>query len=633
MFRLLAHNTGSSLRPVILRNVRTNPSLKLTGTNNASIDLEKNFQFRNNSSAASAGPATITPQHQTKADHLFLKSADPILPVSKGDSGITRKKVQRFEQLLHGSVGKTIKNRNLQLDKQLSNVRVLSELFHDDALKSNLSADNVYNYAGLLSEAIYNNRLNRLNDSRNRDSDLYQNLTLSNDIWLKNAILELAENLSTGPLRNLVSHQILRKLFFAMLQLQVNTEMIKFWEHGVNDPKHSSMYLKHTVLSVILPLTYSEKRFLYDQIIKLYEVNTKNLPYVAHHLSAAIGKVAIKEGDYLRALDCLELILAYLESGREKPTTIHRTLAELHAAFIGDCKDIKIARHFFNKTIENLLPYKVVLKAPHVQKLLEHCMEANEPYETILDFWKQTLTTYVNEPLASFNARYSIVNKAFFSVFFQMYPTLTEEGYTKLKEVISTYASIKPVDDFFLNNIITNCTWNDKVVFQQLVENYDVYDVTKTPVLYRVTLKKMGEIKEFSNSEILEQWNATLRFLDDAGYKYIPIADWASLREATILSPYSDSRSEFYLAVLHAYRNYHQDEKAVHRFVKYWISKPQKLAIARVSRESTPSFETDVEVTIPQFKNLRENVNYDSVASNLIVFSREENDAKSGAYN
>ncbi|GEQ68612.1 hypothetical protein JCM33374_g2280 [Metschnikowia sp. JCM 33374] len=506
---------------------------------------------------------------------------------------------------------------------------LLTEMFQDNHVKCNLSVDDLYKYVNVLNEAVYSNRYSRLNESRNRDSDSYQNHTLSNDIWLKNAILDLADNLSHGPLRSLVQPQTLRKLLYAMLQLQVYPEMIKFWENGVNDPKQSSKYLKQSVLAVILPLTYSEKRFSYDQIIKLYEVNTKQMPHIIHGLSGSIGKIAIQEGDYSRALDCLELVLAYLESGKDKESTVHRTLAELHAAFIGECKDIKIAKHFFNKTIENQLPYNVPLKAPRIQSLMEHCVEANEPFETIFDVWKHTLTVYARDSKNIMNARYSILNKAFCSIFFTMYPTLTEEGYAKLKEIIATYANIKAVDDIFLNNLISSYTWDDKVVFDQLVDNYAVYNVSETAVSYRVILKKMGGIKDFTNADILKRWNTTLHFLDGSGYSYIPIADWASLREATILSPYASTRTEFYLAVLNAYKNYHQDDKAVVRFVKNWFPRPQMKSIALVSSTPTPTFNTDVDVKIPSFQNLKENVDYNKVASNLVASSRDDNDKKS----
>ncbi|OBA22771.1 protein RMD9, mitochondrial [Metschnikowia bicuspidata var. bicuspidata NRRL YB-4993] len=625
MFRLLAHNTGSTLRPVLLRNVRPNTTFKKSGPANAAVDLDKSFQFRSNlSSATVQAPAT-------KPENKFSKSADPLFAVDKLEAPSGRGLAARFEELLQGATGKTILNRQSGKGSHMHAVRTLVNMFRDDAVRGLLSSDDIYDYTNLLNEAVYANRFSRLSDSRNRDSDQYHNVTLSNDIWLKNAVLELADTLSDGPMQQVLTHQTLRKLLFAMLQLKVHSEMIRFWEHGVNDPVHSSKYLQQTVLAVILPLTYAEKRFLYDQVIKLFEVNTNNVAYVTHNLLGAVGKVAIQEGDYLRALDCLEQVLAYLEKDKNQLSGVNRTLAELHAAFIGDCKDIKIARHFFTKCVENQLPYHVTLKAPHVQKLMENCVAAEEPFETILDFWKQTLTVYATEPRSSFNARYSIINKAFFSIFFRMYPTLSEEGYNKLKEVIAIYASIKPMDDFFLNNIVSNCTWNDKTVFTQIVENYAAHNVTQTPVLYRVILKKMGEIEDFSSAEILRQWDASLHALDAAGFSYIPIADWASLREATILSHYSESRSELYLALLHAYRNYHQDDKAVHRFVKYWMSKLQAQEITRVT-ETAPAFNTDVEISVPEFTNLRENVDYDTVASNIAVASREDNDARSEAF-
>lgn len=606
MFRLLASNTQSGFRPVILRKVRGNTSsLKLSGT---SVDFDKTpIQFRNNSTAAPMG----------KVDRFFTKaSADPLLKDALSSSGNSAK-LNRFEELLV-TANQVNPLHNNSLHKQyFETIKYLFNMIKDDAVKDYVSRNNVFQYANLLNNSVYQNRTSRLSGSRNRDSDQYQNNTLNNDVMLKTAILDLADNIVSGHFKAILDAPTLRVLLLAMFQFKMYPEMISLWEAGVNDDEVSAIYLKQTILSVILPVTYDEKRFDYEQVLQIYELNTKDTPTVNFELLGTMGKIAIRAGDYTRGLDCLETLLHVYElNAKANRKLVLRSLSELHLTFIGSCKDINIARHFFDKVVEGDLPYQVLLKAPHVQSLLENCVEVNEPVDTILYFWKATVGHYNAEQSdkSNLNSRYAILNNSFFSVFFRLYPHLTQESYSKLKEVIAIYATIKPIDEFFLNTVISNYTWNDKVVFEQLIENYSIHNVARSPVSYRVILKKIGDIQEFDNAEILARWNESLAHLDASNYTYIPIADWAALRDATIMSPFRDQREQFYLKVLDAYKNYHQDERACLRFAKYWLNRSDYIEqVSRVSLEEKPQFNSDMEVTIPSFRKLRQNVDYKKV--------------------
>lgn len=599
MFRLLASNTQAGLRPVFLRNVRGNPSsLKLSGS---SIDFDKTIQFRSNSSTAPIA----------KVDRFFSKaSADPLLKDALNSTGNSAK-LNRFEELLVSA------NQVNPLHKQYFEIiKYLFNMIKDDAVKDYVSRNNVFQYANLLNNSVYQNRTSRLSGSRNRDSDQYQSNTLNNDVMLKNAILDLADNIVSGHFKAILDAPTLRVLLLAMFQFKMYAEMMSLWEAGVNDDSVSAIYLKQTILSLILPVTYDEKRFDYEQVLQIYELNTKDTPAVNYELLGTIGKIAIRAGDYTRGLDCLETLLHVYElNAKANRKLVLRSLSELHLSFIGSCKDINISRHFFDKVVEGDLPYQVLLKAPHVQSLLENCVEVNEPIDTILYFWKATVGHYRAEQndKSNLNSRYAILNNSFFSVFFRLYPQLTLESYAKLKEVIAIYATIKPIDEFFLNTVISNYTWNDKVVFEQLIENYSIHNVARSPVSYRVILKKIGDIQKFDNSEILARWNESLAHLDANKYAYIPIADWAALRDATIMSPYRDLREQFYLTVLDAYKNFHQDERACLRFAKYWMNREDYVVqVSQVSLDH-PKFTCDVEVTVPKFRKLRENVDYQKV--------------------
>lgn len=585
----------------------------MTGPN-GSMDFEKSFQFRNNSSAA---PSVIP-----KADIYFSKdqqNANLIKDSLQPTLARPNAKLNRFEELLNQSSEGAHQNKH-RSKRHFETVQSLFDIFKDDAVKGNLSNQDVWQYAMLLNQSVYANRRSRLSENSNRDSDQYTNSNLNNDVLLKNAILDLADNVTSGLLSAIVDQRILRALLLAMMQFKVYPEMLRLWENGVNDPAVSHFYLNHTVLALILPLAYDEKRFTYDQIIRLYEVNTEKKNHVFHELLASIGKIAIKEGDNSRGLDCLESLLASYEVKNQRHV-VSKSLAELHMCFIGSCKDMKIARHFFDKVVNKELPYRVLLKASHVQSLFENCHEVNEPFDSILDFWKNTVKFY-GADMRDLNASYSIINNKFFSIFFKVYPKLTQDSYSKLKEVILLYSAIKPVDEYFLNTIISNYSWNDKVVFQQLTENYVIHNVNCTPVVNRVILKKMGEIQEFDNAEILQSWNKLLAHLDNLGFTYIPIADWAALRDCTILSPFSSERSQLYLTILDAYKNYHQDERAVNRFVKYWLNRAQANQVSRVSLEAGPAFDCDIRVEVPSFKSLQENVDYKKVSQHMFSYER-----------
>lgn len=581
------------------------------------MDFDKSpIQFRNNSSAAPVG----------KVDRFITKAKmDPLIKDAMATSGSSAK-LNRFEELLV-TANQVNPLHNTSLHKQyFETINYLFNMIKDDAVKDNVSQKNVYQYANLLNNSVYQNRTSRLSGTRNRDSDQYQNNTLNNDVMLKTAILDLADNIVSGHFKAILDAPTLRVLLLAMFQFKMYPEMISLWEAGVNDEEVSAIYLRQNILSVILPVTYDESRFDYEQVLQIYELNTKDALSTNYELLGTMGKIAIRAGDYSRGLDCLETLLhVYEQNLKTNRRLVLRSLSELHLSFIGSCKDIKIARHFFDKVVEGDLPYHVLLKAPHVQSLFENCLEVNEPFDSILYFWKVTVGHYNGESndKSNLNSRYALLNNSFFSIFFKVYPELTADSYYKLCEVIDIYAAIKPFDELFLNTVISNYTWNDEVVFMQLVRHYTTHNVARTPVSYRVILKKIGKIKEFSNFEIMDHWAESVAHLDANGYNYIPIADWAALRDATILSPYREQREEFYLAVLDAYKNFHQDERACLRFVKYWLNRDDYVKqVSRVSLEDEPTFVCDVDVVVPKFRNLRENVDYKSVTKPMFLNSR-----------
>lgn len=584
-----------------------------------SLSIVSPSQFtRSNLSAAglSESPASSV---DSKIENFLSKSAkDPL--VREALDAETKNKLNYFkEQIDLAHRYRSIHDHDSER-AFASTLDNLSRALEDESLRDTFVSRDLFLYAQVLNSGVYNNRTNRLSGAKNRDSDQYQNQNLHDEVILKQAVLHLGELITNGEFKAILNAPTLLFLFYLMKQFQLYPEMIHLWENGVNDQETGQVYLDEKILAVILPVTFEQKRFTYEEILHIYELNTEKLDKVGHELLTSMGKIAIAAGDYSRGLDSLESILQLYENAQQLhyKNKILASLSDLHLSFIGTCKDIKISKHFFDKVVHYDLPYRVKLKVPHIQSLLENCYEQNEPMDNILYFWRASVAHYNTEQLLVLNSRYAILNNALFTIFFKKYPELNEESFSKLREIIAMYAESKPIDEVFLNTIIGNYSWDSKEVLEQLIENYDVYNVKRTPVSYRVCLKKTGLLESYSNEEILQKWNASLQHLDENKFTYIPIADWAALRDATILSHFQDARKEFYLSVLDKYKDYIQDHRSCIRFVRYWIKRKDVAAdIARVALPEPQTFDCDIEIQVPQFRHLRKNINYVKEVQNI----------------
>ncbi|RLV87753.1 Protein RMD9 mitochondrial [Meyerozyma sp. JA9] len=621
MFRLLASSGHASLRPVLLQHVRNNKhglgfpnasGVPQSPSSMTSSSIVSPSQFsRSNSSAAglSESPASSV---DSKIENFLSKSAkDPL--VREALDAETKNKLNYFKEQID------LANRYRSIHDQdserafASTLDNLSRALDDESLRDTFVSRDLFSYAQVLNSGVYNNRTNRLAGSKNRDSDQYHNQNLHDEVLLKQAVLHLGELITNGEFKAILNAPTLSFLFYSMKQFQLYPEMIHIWENGVNDQETGSVYLDEKILAVILPVTFEQSRFTYEEILHIYELNTEKLPRVGHELLTSMGKIAIAAGDYSRGLDSLESILQLYENAQQShnKSKILASLSDLHLSFIGSCKDIKISKHFFDKVVHYDLPYRVKLKVPHIQSLLENCYEQNEPMDNILYFWRASIAHYNTENVLVLNSRYAILNNALFSIFFKKYPELNEDSFNKLREIIAMYAESKPIDEVFLNTIVGNYSWDSKEVLEQIIENYDVYNVKRTPVSYRVCLKKTGSLESYSNEEILQKWNASLQHLDSNKFTYIPVADWAALRDATILSKYKDARKEFYLSVLDKYKDYIQDHRSCIRFVRYWIKRKDVAAdIDRVASNEPHTFDCDIDIQVPQFRHLRKNIDY-----------------------
>ncbi|KAF3993458.1 hypothetical protein FT663_00481 [Candidozyma haemuli var. vulneris] len=629
MFRLIATNTQANLRPALLRKVRGNTSgLKFapTVTTEPSSEFKNHYAIqisRSNSTKNSvASESSLKIENNLKFDQALKDSAPTTTPVENEVNAGPDEKTQDLLQQFANALENTSDCRRVsqQCSKAL---QTLQRLYTNDAVKAHLSTDLLSSYAHFLNHYTRATRVHRLSSKSDRDTDHYENKSLNNDIMLKAAVMDILDGILTGKIKSPLNLYGLRDYFKALHQCENYNELVELWEYGVNEQDDaSSLYLDQNVLAIVLPVAYNIKRFSYEDISKIYDYNTKG-KNISPSLLTSMGKIAILAGDNPRGLDMMEQLMKLYETEAVPKYVSFLSLRDLHLNFIGHCSDTKIAKHFFDKAVEFALPYKVVLKAPHAASMLKNFHEAKEPFKSITHYWLTTVEHYNQDISTLFlRSRYTILNNQLAEIFFNTYPNYSEEGLAELEHLISEYSKIRPVDETLINAFVTRFTWKNKEAFQKLMDTYFTYKVERSPVANRVCLKKMGEIEAFSNEEILEQWNKSLKFLDKERYKYIPIADWASLRDSTITSPYADARTSFYLKVLDTYKNYHQDDRACVRFARWWVPRPQVNVVAELSLNDQFTPDSDIDIKVPKFRFLKENVDYKSISKPIFLSAK-----------
>lgn len=604
MFRLI--NTSQGLRPSLILKIKlakngspTASSLSTT-TTQPSTSLDSKLFFRNNSTASTTA-STILSSFQ--------------------DKPLTNDFKEKFPYYEHKYHQPNYINRWSPRDSSsYKDIEEISNLIQDEKFRHLMAEKDLYRYVANLYSATITLRKTRLGNSRNRDKD--QASAFKEDVIYQTAILNLTELVAAGDFNNVLSSRILFKIFGTLLQFKLNTEIMSLWENGVSQSEKSNngigqLYLSHDVLSIVLQVAYETKRFNYEEIKLIYNMSVNENEPVHPFLSDRIGQVAIMEGDHARGLDALEeLMTLYEQKPQEK--SILGGLAQLHLSFIGQCKDVVIAKRFFDKAVDSAesLPYVVVLKAPYMVSFLENCINAGDSMEEVINLWSRISAHYGETSAATNSSKLATINAGLFKSFFNKYPEPNEESIKLLKLI---FTKSPKIDEVFLNTLISNMQWTEKSLVQDVIDAFDKFHVEKSIISHRVILKQAGQV-DYSVAEILQLWNNLLNKLDSENYKYIANADWSALRAATAFSENykTKERLGLYLSLVKAYKNYMQHNGSCINFIRGWIrDAPVYKEVSRITTEQDPHFENEVIIEVPKFENLRENVDYRSITKKV----------------
>ncbi|KAG5422342.1 RMD9 [Candida metapsilosis] len=604
MFRLI--NTSQGLRPSLISKIKLakngSPSSTFTTqttTTTPSTSFDSKLFFRSNSTASTISSTFQDKQQPIASD---FKEKYPYYEYKRHQPNYATRWSQR--------------DSNTYKD-----IEEISNLIQDEKFRQSMAEKDLYRYAANLYSATITSRKTRLGNSRNRDKD--QASAFKEDVIYQTAILNLSELVAAGDFNNVLSSRILFKIFGTLLQFKLNAEIMNLWETGVSQSEKMAdngigqLYLSHDVLSIVLQVAYETKRFNYEEIKSIYNMSVNENEPVHPFLSDRIGQVAIMEDDHARGLDALEeLMTLYEQNPQEK--SILGGLAQLHLSFIGQCKDVVIAKRFFDKAVDSAesLPYVVVLKAPYMVSFLENCINAGDSMEEVVELWSRISTHYGETSAATNSSKSATINAGLFKLFFNKYPEPNEESIKLLKLI---FTKSPKIDEVFLNTLISNMQWTEKSLVQDVIDAFDKFNVDKSIISHRVILKQAGQV-DYSVPEILQLWNNLLNKLDVENYKYIANADWSALRAATAFSEHfkTKERLGLYLSLVKTYKNYMQHNGACINFIRGWIRDASVYKeISRITTEENPHFENEVAIEVPHFKNLKENVDYRSITKKI----------------
>lgn len=477
----------------------------------------------------------ITPSLNNSPANKKPKNRNDDLSSNSNDTLWTNN-VKAFEDTIAQTLlmSRTPKRKNMRESSRapLSNsnplfwdsLKTTMDLYYQLRESSELTDLRVSNVIHLLHNGLRANRyqLTHMSKKPDKDSRSFQKQMTQ---FLSHSLREIANDVLENDLP--ISEYGAMHLVTAFKELNLNYETVDIWQRAItsSNVNLSSAFLNPRVVGAILPLLY-EHGTPYSEIKELYEKSSSLLEY--SHPNLAVGMIRAS----LAARENVEALKIFEELCQNSKDQIYGYLIETHLSFIGNCHDLNIAEKFFNKVIEDDVPYKIDLQVSYVKSFLQNIWDESNDFDYVHRIWVAALKHYGPKV---YNGISSSLNQGFFSIFFEKYGNDKVEGFEALKSIIIEYNELKPTDEPFLNIILTKCgVWGDKDIVSFVDDAYRLYHVPKTIITYRILLKTMGGLDDIKVEDILTRWTKLIEVLDSEGQRFIANADWAALRDATL---------------------------------------------------------------------------------------------------
>lgn len=397
-------------------------------------------------------------------------------------------------------------------------------LYHDLIDTPELNSDRVSKLVHLLHNGLRANRnqLTRMNKKPDYDSQSFHK-EMTN--YLCKSLREISEDVLNSKVE--LNEYGAMHLITAFKELLLFEEAVEIWKSAINgiNSYTSNIFLNPRVVGVILPILY-DNGVSYPEIQQLYEKSSSMINYFHPNLSVGMIRASLSANENEMALKLFQKLC------QESTEMKYGYLIETHLSFIGECKDLNVAQTFFDKALNDEMPYKIDLQVSYVKSFLRNIWTQTPDFNHIYQIWYKSSLHYgrhVNHGISS------SLNDTFFDIFFENFAHKKQEGFMTLQNLINTYKNIKNIDEPFFNIILAKCTiWHDREILEYIDKSYELFNIPKTIVAYRILLKSMGSVDDTSNDEILQRWIDLIQKSDEIGQKFIANADWAALRDATV---------------------------------------------------------------------------------------------------
>ncbi|GMM32252.1 hypothetical protein DAMA08_049970 [Martiniozyma asiatica (nom. inval.)] len=424
-------------------------------------------------------------------------------------------------------------------------VKKIIPIYRSLVYSGELNEKRMSEFVSLLRNGLRIHRLELSKLKKNLDKD--SNNPIKNIHYLLTcAIREVSYNVLDGLV--MLNPHGLTHLFKAYKDLGFTYEAVHIWESGKKNPKLHQLFTSEPVLGSIFPFLVESGDFNFNEVWEMYsKIKESKSQGEKLHNELQVGMIRVclfknKTSDALGIFKQLtsDCYSTYESKGVEPPINIKSYMTMAHLSFIGFCKDMDTADYFFKDAVEESMPYLTPLQLNFIKKYLANTWEMTKDYNRVKNIWLTTWRHYESKKTSNSSVSSSL-NDAFLTIFFQNYPTFTAESFKELQTIISQYASMRAIDEPFINVLLSKSTiWHNAQTFQHILQTSDLHPFSKTNVFYRCCLKACGSI-DVPSISILGLFRQLLANNALNGTNYIAHADWVALRDATVNSPYLNS--------------------------------------------------------------------------------------------
>ncbi|CDK24530.1 unnamed protein product [Kuraishia capsulata CBS 1993] len=545
MFRILAQNSvkqGQRASSKALQHNHTTQPARLFNTSTSANALQEAAPEYYKKPYHGGNPGFNKPQRKYDSRRRVNRFQNNYIPAIPEDSPF-KAELQAFEECIAHNASYDLASGALVggSSEFWNAVYAVMPLYKSLVAKGGLDKYRSAQLVALLRNGLRVYRMEVSHFDKNFDFDSDTPIRNIHD-FLMSSIREVTNDLLDGKF--MLTSSGLCHLFKAYKDLGLIEEASYVWKTGKSTPHLSGLFAAETVLGAVFPFLIESGDFDFDELLQMYNEirnSKKEDQHIHNELQVGMIRACLVKGYNDSAVAILRELSTSIYNdaqlrGQTPPTSSISYITVGHLSFIGFCKNLSTADMFFESAIKNEMPYPTPLQLNFVRKYLSNVWEVSKDYARVRAIWLRTWQNY-EEKNVSNSSISSSLNAAFLSIFFEKYSAFSPEAFAELKKLIVDYNSVRPVDEPFLNILMSKSgQWGSLDVLNVIEEAFEHFNVRKTNVSMRCYLKNCGHV-DVPNVMILRCWRELIAWNETHKYSFIAHADWTALRDATVNSP------------------------------------------------------------------------------------------------